>query len=239
MKNPASCFDLAYLSANGEQKHIIELAAVAREVGSRSAMVHCADIKQLREALDYERQSMPHSVMAEVVIDFPDGAGGEFTKCAQARSAALYKADGADLVVNLRWVKDKNRPMLLGEFRAVVSRIPETKAIIQLPYLWQFQKDDIGWLLELLAEADVKFVKDWTTRMDNFTEIVPVDDNTRLAYLEYVSEYIWKHELPLKKKIAGKVTAENARRYLSAGADVLGIGYKKAKAVRDALLLEE
>ena len=30
MKNPASCFDLAYLSANGEKKNIAELAAVER-----------------------------------------------------------------------------------------------------------------------------------------------------------------------------------------------------------------
>ncbi|KKU52264.1 MAG: hypothetical protein A3A28_04815 [Candidatus Sungbacteria bacterium RIFCSPLOWO2_01_FULL_47_32] len=236
MKNPASCFDLAYLSANGEKKNIAELAAVARNIGSRSAIVHCADIKLLREALDFERDKNPHSVMAEIVIDFPDGAGGDETKLFQARSAALFKADGADIVINLRWVKDKNSSMLLREFRAVAQYFKESKAIIQLPYLWQFQRDDIGWLLELLVEGGVKYVKDWTTRSDNFTEKVPVDDDTRIAYLEYISEYIAKHSLPLKKKIAGKVTPENARRFLDAGADVLGIGYGKAFAVQKALM---
>ena len=236
MENPASKFDLAYLNADGNKEELLGLVKTAVKVGARCAMVHVGDAKFIRRALDDMNGESPHSVRSEVVIDFPDGAGGEGTKLYQAREAALYKVDGADLVINLRQVADKKKSAILRELRAVLSCLPDSKAIIQLPYLWRYHHDRIHWLLDILVEAEIKCVKDWTTRADNFSKPVAVDDDTRLAYLGYVSNYISGHNLPLLKKIAGKVTAQNAQKFLDAGADILGIGYKKAEDIKNALL---
>lgn len=236
MENPASKFDLAYLSADGNKDELIGLVKMAVKVGARCAMVHVGDARFIRKELDKMQSETMHNVRAEVVIDFPDGAGGEGTKLYQARESSLYKMDGADLVINLRQVVERDKQGIIRELRAVLSCLPDSKAIIQLPYLWQYHRDKIHWLLDILVEAEVKCVKDWTTRQDNFTKPVAIDDDTRLAYLGYVSNYIAVHDLPLLKKIAGKVTVENAKKFLESGVDLLGIGYKKAEDIKNALL---
>lgn len=236
MENPAKKFDLAYLNADGNKDELLRLVKASVKVGARCAMVHLGDAKFIRKALDDMNAESPHNVRSEVVIDFPDGAGGEGTKFYQAREAALYKIDGADLVINLRQVEDKDKSAILRELRAVLSYLPDSKAIIQLPYLWQYHREKIHWLLDILVEAEIKCVKDWTTRLDNFTRPVEVDDDMRLAYLDYVSSYIRVYNLPLLKKIAGKVTVANAKKFLDGGADILGIGYKKAEDIRAVLL---
>lgn len=236
MNNPAEKFDLAYLSADGNKEELTNLVKTAVNIGARCAMVHVGDAKFVRQTLNKMSEESPNIVRAEVVIDFPDGAGGEGTKLYQARESALYKADGADLVINLRQVAERDKQGIIRELRAVLSYLPDSKAIIQLPYLWQYQMDSIPWLLDLLAEAGIKCVKDWTTRTDNFSKPVIIDDDIRLAYLRYISSYIADKNLPLLKKIAGKVTAENAKKFLDAGADILGIGYKKAEDIKRALL---
>lgn len=235
MDNPAEKFDLAYLNADGDKEELTALVKTAVNIGARCAMVHVGDARFVRQALNKFSEEFPHIVRAEVVIDFPDGAGGEGTKLYQARESALYKADGADLVINLRQVAERDKQGIIRELRAVLSYLPDSKAIIQLPYLWQYHRDKIHWLLDILAEAEIKCVKDWTTRSDNFTKPVAIDDDTRLAYLGYVSNYIAVHNLPLLKKIAGKVTVENAKKFLDAGADILGIGYKKAEDIKRVL----
>lgn len=236
MNNPAEKFDLAYLSADGNKEELTNLVRTAVNIGARCAMAHVGDAKFVRQALNKMSEETPHIVRAEVVIDFPDGAGGEGTKLYQARESALYKIDGADVVINLRQVADQDKQGIIRELRAVLSCLPDSKAIVQLPYLWQYHRDKIHWLLDILAETEIKCVKDWTTRQDNFTKPVAIDDDTRLAYLGYVSNYIATNNLPLLKKIAGKVTAENAKKFLDAGADILGIGYKKAEDIKRVLL---
>lgn len=234
--DPADRFDLAYLHADGERERINILACVAHDIRARCAMVHIGDIQFLCKKLSMYHFPSPRRVRAEVVIDFPDGAGGVMTKLRQAETASTFGADGADIVINLRQVQDRDRISLIAELRSVLNMLPESKAIIQLPYLWQYHKDAIPWVLDLLAEARVTCVKDWTTRSDNFSQPVQVDDDTRLRYLEFVSGYITKHDLPLLKKIAGKVTAANAQKFIDAGADLLGISYGKATEIREALL---
>jgi len=232
-KHPAERFDLAYLYANGSVDEVKKMASAAKEISARCAMVHVADLKVLVEEL---RGS---SVRPEVVIDFPDGLGGSETKRAEASIAFGLGAGAGDTVVNLRHVASRDREAIIGECKEVKRHLKEVKLICQIPYLWQCDREAIDWLLELLPEAGVYCVKDWTTR-HNF--LIPAGEKldssteTRVRYTEYVANYITKHNLPLLIKIAGGVDAANARAFIDVGADLLGLSYGKAKSVYEALL---
>ena len=244
IKDPASRFDLSYVFANDypvfskTKTALQEMAEVACEivpgVHCRTAIVHPGEIKELVSLL---KGSL---VRSEVVIDFPDGSGGAITKEAQARFAASAGAIGADLVINLHKVKARDKKGLMEEFLAVTRNIKETKVIGQVPYLWQYDKNSVPWLLEILAEAGVYCLKDWTTRVDNFllpeNETLDYSDDTRFRYLEYIANYIDKHSLPIILKVAGRVSPLNVRSFVNAGATLIGLSYRKAAALRHALL---
>ena len=242
IKDPADRLDLSYAFANNyaalgrNPDPLVEMCEVARavapSVAARCALVHPAEIKELVGLLKNS------SVRPEVLIDFADGLGGVATKGVQARLAKEAGAVGGDLVVNLHAVQKRDKKTLLAEFKAV-SRYLETKVIAQIPYLWQYDREAIPWLLELLPEGGVYCVKDWTTR-ENFLlpdgQSLNYAHDTRLRYLEYLAGYISQHHLPLSLKVAGRVTTENVVSFVNAGATLIGTSYRKAAALRSALL---
>ncbi len=233
VKDPAERFDLAYLFANGNAEDITKLADTAKKFSARCAMVHVADLRRLVPLLE------GGSVRPEAVIDFPDGLGGWQAKEAEARQARDDGAVGADPVINLRYVAERNRQKIIDECRTVARQGLEVKLISQVPYLWQKDRDAIPWLLDLLPEAGVFCIKDWTTRFNfNFPkeENLDVSVKTRLEYTETIARYIVSHALPLFIKIAGQIDHTNARQFVNAGADFLGLSHGKAEAVRKALL---
>ena len=243
IQDPADRFDLSYVFANnfpsfGQDKNaLVEMCQVAREVAPnvhcRTALVHPGEIKEIVSLLKGSQ------VRPEVVIDFPDGLGGVETKRAQASLAAGTGAVGGDLVVNLHRVQARDKQVLLNEFLAVSQNLKEVKVIAQIPYLWQYDRQAIPWLLDILPEGGIYCLKDWTTR-ENFllpeNEVLDYSQNTRLRYIEYMANYIASHSLPLILKIAGKVTADNIKSYINAGAVLIGTSYRKAPSLREALL---
>lgn len=242
IKDPADRLDLSYAFANNyaalgkNPDPLVEMCEVAKAVTSgtpaRCALVHPAEIKELVKLLQGSR------VRPEVLIDFADGLGGVATKKTQARLARKAGAVGGDLVINLHAVQKRDQKTLLQEFKAV-SQYLETKVIAQIPYLWQYDREAIVWLLELLPEGGVYCIKDWTTR-ENFLlpdgESLDYTHNTRLKYLEYMADYISRHNIPLVMKVAGRVTAENVASFVGAGATLIGTSYRKAASLRAALL---
>lgn len=244
INDPADRFDLSYVFANDyaalgkHESALAEMAQVAREivpgVACRTALVHAGEIVELVELL----KGSP--VRPEIVLDFPDGAGGVVTKAAQAQAAARAGAVGGDLVINLHAVKARDEKLLLEEFRAVSDALKEVKVIAQLPYLWQYDREAVPWLLELLPQGGIYCIKDWTTRVDNFLlpdgATLDYEHDTRLSYIEFMAKYIADHSLPLVLKVAGRVTPENVRSFVDAGAVLIGTSYRKAPALREALL---
>lgn len=235
VKDPAERLELACLYANDGETEIKKMASAAKEIvpgiSARCAMVHPNDLKILVPLLEKT------TVRPEVVIDFPDGKNDWETKEMIAKRAVKEGALGGDLVVNLSHVTKRKEGLLVSDCRIVQRQIPELKLIAQIPYLWQYDREAIPWLLDLLPESGVYCIKDWTTRQ-NFSPDKEIDvrTETRLMYTEYIAKYITKHNLPLLIKIAGKVDATNALSFKNAGADLFGISYPKAKAVREALL---
>lgn len=244
IKDPADRFDLSYVFANNypslgwDKNALVEMSRVAKEISPgvhcRATLVHPGGIEEMALLLKGSQ------VRLEVVIDFPDGLGGAVTKAAQAQAASMAGAVGGDLVINLHLVSSRDKKGLLKEVLAVRQHLKEVKTIAQIPYLWQYDKDSVPWLLELLAESGVYCLKDWTTRVDNF--LLPDADSldysldTRFRYLEYMANYIASHSLPLVLKVAGKVTAENVKSFVGAGATLIGTSYRKAPSLREALL---
>ena len=243
IKDPAERFDLSYAFANNYaalKKYadpLKEMAEIAREVvpgvSARCALVHPAEIASLVQLLQGS------SVRPEVLIDFADGLSGVEGKRAQAKTAKEAGAVGADIVINLHAVQTRDREALLKEFAAVREHISEVKVISQIPYLWQYDKESLPWLLDVLAEAGVYCVKDWTTR-ENFLlpegDKLDYTDETRFSYLRFMRDYIAQKNLPLIIKVAGRVEAGNVRAFLDAGATLIGLSYRKAAPLREALL---
>jgi len=241
--DPAERLDLSYAFANNlstlgtSSDPLVEMASVAKEIApgvtARCALSHPAEIASLVTLLKGS------SVRPEVLIDFPDGMGGIETKRIQGRLAKEAGAVGGDIVINLHAVQARDKDTLIREIAAVRESLLEVKAISQIPYLWQFDRDAVPWLLEALSEAGVYCVKDWTTR-ENFLlpEGVTLDYTleTRLTYIQFMRDYIAQHHLPLMIKIAGRVTAENVKQFVAAGADLIGTSYRKAPSLRQALL---
>ena len=243
IKDPADRFDLSYAFANNyaslgkNPDPLLEMAEVAKNIApnvqTRCALAHPSEIGRLVKLLKGSK------VRPEVLIDFPDGQGGVATKEAQARLAKEAGAVGADIVVNLHAVQSRDKQTLLDEFQAVRKHIKEAKVISQIPYLWQYDRDAIPWLLDVLVEAGIYCVKDWTTR-ENFLlpdgETLDYSTETRFKYLSFISDYITSKKLPLIVKVAGRVTNENAGAFLDHGVTLIGLSYRKAPSMREALL---
>src|SRR3989344_9542620 len=244
IKDPADRFDLSYVFANNQpalgtdKNALVEMAGAAKEtapgVHSRAVLVHPGDVEERARLI----KGSP--VRLEIVMDFPDGRGGARTKSAQARAAKEAGAIGGDIVINLYKVAFRDKKGLLEEFAAAREYLDEVKCIAQIPYLWQFDKESIPWVLDILSEAGVYCMKDWTTRVDNFLlpEGAQLDyaHETRMKYLEFMARYIHTHNLPLVLKVAGKVVPENVKSFINAGAVLIGTSYRKAPALREALL---
>lgn len=243
IKDPADRFDLSYAFANNyaslgkNPDPLVEMAEVAKNIApgveARCALAHPAEISRLVKLLKGSK------VRSEVLIDFPDGQGGVATKEVQARLAKEAGAAGADIVVNLHAVQARDKKTLLDEFKAVRQHISEAKVIAQIPYLWQYDREAIPWLLDVLAEAGIYCIKDWTTR-ENFLlpdgETLDHSTETRLAYLTFISDYITSKKLPLIIKVAGRVTNDNAAAFIDHGVTLIGLSYRKAPSMREALL---
>ncbi len=241
VNDPAERLDLAYLFANvsywspywsAKNREVVELAEAARAISARSAMVHVFDLPMLVPLLGETK------VRPEAVINFPDGLNGWRAIQAEAAQAAEDGAVSADLTVNLRHIKNSDKKKVVGDCLGVRQFFQEPiKLIAQVPYLWLYERDAIPRLLDFLPEAGVYCIKDWTTR-NNFSVKINVSLNTRVRYTQYMADYITKQALPLWIKIAGGVDATNAKDFVSAGADLLGLSYGKAKSVREALLMK-
>lgn len=243
INDPADRFDLSYVFANNlaalglDPNPLVEMARVARAVAPgiscRAALVHPGEIRELVSLLSGSR------VRPEVVIDFPDGVGGVITKETQAMHSSQAGAIGADVVVNIHAVQKRDRAAVLAELAAVRRHIGQIKVIGQIPYLWQFDRDAIPWLLETIAEAGAYCIKDWTTR-ENFLlpegATLDYSQSTRLEYLKFMFDYIRDHKLPLVLKTAGRVTPDNIKSFLNAGVTLFGLSYRKAADLRKTLL---
>jgi deoxyribose-phosphate aldolase len=244
VKDPADRFDLSYVFANNQpalgidKNALVEMVQIAKEVvpgvHCRAVLVHSGDVEEMASLI----KGSP--VRLEIVMDFPDGRGGAVTKGVQARVAKERGAIGGDIVINLHKVQFRDKKGLLEEFAAVKEHLNEVKCIAQVPYLWQFDRESIPWVLDVLAEAGVYCMKDWTTRVDNFLlpegKTLDYEHETRMKYLEFMANYISFHNLPLVLKVAGKVVPENVKSFINAGAVLIGTSYRKAPALREALL---
>lgn len=243
INDPADRFDLSYAFANNfasmgqDGDPLVEMSKVAREVApgvsARCALAHPAEISRLAKLLEGSK------VRTEVLIDFPDGLGGAKTKEVQARMAKEAGAIGGDLVINLHAVQARDKKTLLEEFKAVSQNLNEVKVIAQIPYLWQYDRGAISWLMDILPEGGIYCLKDWTTR-ENF--LLPEGDKldytleTRLRYIEFMANYISSNNLPIILKVAGRVTSENIASLVNSGVTLVGISYRKAPSLRETLL---
>ena len=101
----------------------------------------------------------------------------------------------------------------------------------------QYDKEAIPWIIDLLPEAGVYCIKDWTTRQ-NFSPDVKLATSVegRISYIKFIKRHIEEQKLNLLIKIAGGVTPEIAPALVEAGADILGISAYRAAGIREALL---
>lgn len=244
VNDPAERLELAYLYPDGDTEELKNLAQAAKEIAPgiacRAVVVHAGDLQYVMPLLKGT------TVRPVVVIDFPDGLGGLRAKKDQARFAAQCGVKEADVVVNLRQVLARDKQAILAECLAVREYISRLKLITQIPYLWKVNFNHVFWLINLLPEVGVYCLKDWTGKR-NFSSATAAaySFDERFSYTASIAAYLESKtshggllvdgKSPLLK-IAGEVNETNARAFVDAGADFLGVSYGKAKAIREALL---
>lgn len=224
MKNAGKYLEPAYLYADGSSEDLKKLAEVVTKYRCRNAIVHLGDVVDLGKYLIISR--------IKPVIDFPCGRGGQLAKEPQMRLCFNLGCSGADVCVNLWNVLERKWDWILDGVHGTDRT--EIKAIVQLPFLWQYSRKTIDPMLESLVDHEITVVKDWTTVM-NFTQSVDVSLPARLAYLDYVRNIIDKKKMPLLVKIAGGVRADNAAELFKHGADILGVGVPHVESVYKVL----
>lgn len=204
------------------------LTETVEKYNCRSAVVHLGDVTEIRR-LGCKK------IIA--VADFPYGRGGIWGK----RIEAIWtdNSDGAiglDVVINLWALQKKDWKTIKDELLTVKKYCPEKeiKVICQMPFIWQYHRDLIRPLLYVLADCDIKAVKDWTT-INNFSKPIKTDVETRIKYITCLRILINENELPLLIKVAGGVNGENVVSFKAAGADIFGVGCQKVPAVFEAL----
>ncbi len=236
MKNPGSILEPACLYADQGEDDLNSLVEVVRRYKCRKAVIHGGDISYMAKEKKFARTKVA------VVVDFPYGRSDVDTLRENVRMIASRGVTSLDVCVNLK-------DILADDWEAVGTRFSvvygamfealsgqhifgecEVKAIVQLPYLFQYAPNTIEPLLGVLAESGVSVIKDWTTVM-NFSKPVDTSLPTRIAYLDYLKSLIETESLPLKIKIAGGVRAENVIEFVMHGADILGVGVQHVSNV--------
>lgn len=228
MENPGSILEPACLYADQGDGDLTMLADIVLRYGCRNAIVHLADVEFLSQRISVDK--------IKAVIDFPNGKHSLWIN--REEMAELYRRGvrGADICMNLAQVLAGD----LKSIRALFSRAHEIiddgeiKAIVQLPFLWQYAREKIEPLVVTLAAAGVNVIKDWTT-VHNFSKPIDVSVEKRLEYLDYLRQIITKNNLPLLIKIAGGVRNDNARLFVEHGADILGVSVQFVPDVVEAL----
>jgi len=153
------------------------------------------------------------------VAGFPLGFQSPIAKAREVETLLEEGADEVDFVVNLALIKNRDSKSLLEELRLIrkVSSGRVIKAIIETPLL---EKEDISFVLPLLIEANLDFVKTSTGFFGKGTTLEEV------LYLKELSQK------KIKIKASGGIrTLEEALSFLEAGTEVLGTssGYEILK----------
>ena len=144
------------------------------------------------------------------VIGFPNGYQTTATKVFETKEAVANGADEIDVVINLGWVKEREWAKLDEEIVAVREACPDKilKAIIETCLLKQEEKIK---MCEMVTKAEADYIKTSTgfsTAGATFQDI----------------ELFAKNVGPnVKIKAAGGIsTLDDAKKFLSLGADRLG-----------------
>lgn len=222
MKNAGSILEPACLYADQGEYELVALAETVKKYNCRNAVVHSGDVRFLEEKLDSSRIA--------VVVDFPYGRGENNILKDTIFQIANLGIRNFDICVNLAKALAGDIKSIRNDFMGVYNTLNEAfisrreiKAIIQLPYLWQYAMDVIDPLICALAESGVNIIKDWTT-VHNFSRPIDFSLSSRVASLEHIKRIINLNHLSLKIKIAGGVRADNAVALVKRGADILGVG---------------
>ncbi len=92
------------------------------------------------------------------VVGFPLGFQFTSTKVYEAKEAVAAGASEIDVVINLRWVKEKRFGFVVGEIKEIVSSVPTAivKVILECAYLTKNEKIKLA---KVLSETGAHFLK--------------------------------------------------------------------------------
>ena len=144
------------------------------------------------------------------VIGFPNGYNTSYIKLKEAEEALLNGADELDMVINLGWLKDNKKGLLLDEISSIKKLCEEKvlKVIIETCFLTEDEKTA---MCRIVSESGADFIKTSTGFGKNGADLQDI--------------YLFKRNITenLRIKAAGGIrTFEEARAFLEAGASRIG-----------------
>ncbi len=150
--NPARFIDHTLLSPTATTRDIKRLCAEARHFGFAAVCVAptfvplaCALLKD-------------SAVKVATVVGFPLGFQTTAVKAYEAREAVEAGAEELDVVVNLRWVKERRLEFVAGEMGEILASVPGVtiKAILECGALTSEEKETLA---RVLVDSGVHYLK--------------------------------------------------------------------------------
>ncbi len=200
----ASKIDHTLLVPTATALEIKKLCYQAKKYGFRAVCVHPAFVSLCKRFLGNN-----HQVLIVTVNDFPFGIGGETAKITQALAAVQCGAQEIDTVINLSACHAGNFSKTRREIEKLVTIAP-TKVIVESAYWSDFHLIELA---KLIHDAGAFCLKTST----GFGPRISLDKKARQISL------VKKTVPSLKVKAAGGIkTLADAKKMLSAGADIIG-----------------
>ncbi len=200
----ASRIDHTLLKPYATRKDFEKLVQEAEKYGFRAVCVPQYWVPLVRELL------WDKSIKVVTVVGFPFGYNATLAKVKEAEIAKELGADEIDMVMNISAFKSGNYDDVANDIRSVVvaaNPLP-VKVIIETSYL---DEDEIRRAAKIAVENGAKFVK---TNTGFGARGANIDD------VRIIKETVGDKA---KIKAAGGIrNAEQALRFIKAGADVIG-----------------
>jgi len=204
MNNIAKIIDHTILKPEAAEADIKKLCQEAKEFGFRAVCVNLAWVPVCVEELKGT------DVKIAAVIDFPLGAGGTKNRASQAKIAKEMGATEIDIVLPIGEFKAGNHQKVLEDLKAV-SKILPTKVIIETGYL---NDEEIKKASEIVKKSGAFCVKTSTGFMAN------IELEKKLGHVRIMREVVGPNFCI--KAAGGIKTAEDAQKFIEAGADIIG-----------------
>ena len=225
IRDIAHHIDHTCLSSTATTSDIVNTCLEAYCVEAASVCIPPCYVKEVRNILDEVPDRKPKVC---TVIGFPHGYNSTAVKVFEIQDAINNGAEEVDAVVNIGFVKSRARKSVLKDVSEMVkaAKTVTFKLIVETAYLTE---EEIVWLCQVCKDCGVDYIK-------TSTGFAPI--GATIEAVQAMKAAI--EDAPLKIKASGGIsTIEQAKEFMSAGADRIGASKIIPVLIKEGIFKDE